>query len=70
MAWCEISYTVFPEDRTTGESESPACEVVTYLLERDGEGGWGISRTLGTEEKFNRKTRQVEPRDKAPAFCG
>ncbi len=68
--WCEITYPVYPKDRTLGENDAPSCQVVTYVFARDVEGQWGIAKILGTAQKFNRKTQQVTSRDKIPEHCG
>lgn len=68
--WCEITYPIYPKDRTLGENDPPFCKVVTYVFEQDAQGAWGISKTLSTAQKFNRKTQQVEPRESVPEHCG
>ncbi len=68
--WCEIQYPIYPKDRTLGENDSPFCQVTTYVFDKNADGEWGISKTLSTAQKFNRKTQTVEPRDSVPAHCG
>ncbi|MCP3981406.1 MAG: hypothetical protein GY716_19070 [bacterium] len=68
--WCEITYPIYPKDRSLGKNDEPFCQVTTYVFKQDAQGAWGIQKTLSTAQKFNRKTQQVEARESAPQHCG
>lgn len=71
MGWCEIPYDVAPKDRDLRDVTGPqfdTCQRASYLFERDAAGGFHITRTLGTSERFDRASQRVVPRE-LPMQC-
>lgn len=62
--WCELPYKVYKTDKKFD------CQYVTYIFNKNKEGNWIITQTLGSDQMYDHRKQLIKPReDRNIGFC-
>ena len=69
--WCELSYTVYKNERVKEDDQEFECKYITYIFEKDEKDIWFISKTLDSNMKYDDRTQKVIIKNKKNGrYCG